>query len=99
MTVKILIKRRFKEGHFNEIDNMIRIVRQGAMNQPGYISSETLWDLEDPFRVVIASNWRDKKSWNTWKNSPERKAREKEFEAYLDGETAFEMFDLGFYPH
>lgn len=99
MTVKILIKRRFKEGHFNEIDKMIKMVRQGAMNQPGYISSETMWDHEDPFRVVICSTWRDKNSWDVWKNSPDRKARETEFESYLDGETQYEVFDLGLYPH
>jgi heme-degrading monooxygenase HmoA len=99
MAIKVLIKRRFKEGHFNEIDNMIKQVRHGAMNQKGYISSETMWDHDDPFRVVIASTWRDKKAWATWKNSPEREAREAEFEAFLDGKTEFEVFDLGFYPH
>lgn len=99
MTVKILIKRRFKEGYFREINNVIKSVRQGAMDQPGYISSETMWDHDDPFRVVIASNWRDIKSWNIWKNSADRLAKEKEFETYLDGETEFEVFDLGMYPH
>jgi heme-degrading monooxygenase HmoA len=99
MTVRILIKRRFKEGHFFEIDNMLKMVRHGAMNQPGYISSETMWDHEDPFRVVIASTWRDKQSWDNWKNSPERHAKEKEFESFLDGRTEFELYDLGMYPH
>jgi len=99
MAIKVLIKRRFREGYFNQIDNMIKLVRQGAMNQKGYISSETMWDLEDPFRVVIASMWRDKKSWMTWKNSPERQARERDLETFLDGKTEFEMFDLGLYPH
>ncbi len=99
MAFRVLIKRRFKEGHFKEIDNMIKQVRIGAMDQEGYMSSETLWDHEDPFRVVIASTWRSKKHWATWKNSPIRKAREADFEAYLDGETEFELYDLGFYPH
>lgn len=99
MAVKVLIKRRFKEGFFNEIENMIKQVRYGAMDQEGYISSETMWDHEDPFRVIIASTWRNIKYWNIWKNSSLRKARAAEFEAYLDGETEFEVFDLGIYPH
>lgn len=99
MTVRILIKRRFKEGYFGEIEKMIKMVRHGAMNQAGYISSETMWDHEDPFRVVIASTWRDKPSWDKWKNSPERQAKEKEFESFLDGQTEYELFDLGLYPH
>jgi heme-degrading monooxygenase HmoA len=99
MAFRVLIKRRFKEGHFDQIDNMIKLVRQSAMYQKGYLSSETMWDWEDPFRVVISSTWQDKKSWATWKNSPERQARERDLAAYLDGETQFEMFELGLYPH
>jgi heme-degrading monooxygenase HmoA len=99
MAFRVLIKRRFKEGYFNEIDNMIKLVRHGAMNQRGYISSETMWDAEDPFRVVISSTWQDKKSWATWKNSAQRQAREKDLETFLDGNTEFEQFELGLYPH
>lgn len=99
MAIKVLIKRRFKEGHFNQIENMIKQVRYGAMDQKGYISSETMWDHEDPFRVVIASTWQSKQQWDAWRNSPERLKREREFESYLDGETQFELFDLGMYPH
>ena len=99
MAVKVLIKRRFKEGYFNEIEKMIKLVRYGAMDQEGYISSETMWDHEDPFRVVIASTWRSKKHWATWKNSPVREAKEREFETFLDGQTEYELFDLGMYPH
>ena len=99
MAIKVLIKRRFKEGYFNEINNVIKEVRYGAMGQEGYISSETLWDHEDPFRVVVASNWRSLENWNNWKNSDLRKSNEKKFNEFLDGETEFEIFDLGIYPH
>ena len=48
MAVKILIKRRFKEGHFNEINRMLKKVRYGAMDEDGYLSSETLWITRTP---------------------------------------------------
>ncbi|NNG01501.1 MAG: antibiotic biosynthesis monooxygenase [Desulfobacteraceae bacterium] len=99
MAVKVLIKRRFKEGFFKEIDNMIKKVRYGAMDQQGYISSETLWDHEDPFRVVIASTWRTIEDWKRWQYSEERRKNEDDFEYFLDGTTHFEVFDLGMYPH
>lgn len=99
MAVKILIKRRFKEGYFNEINKMLKKVRYGAMDQHGYLSSETLWDHEDPFRVVVASNWRTLEDWNRWRNSDRRKADQDEIEKYLDGSTEYEVFDLGLYPH
>jgi len=99
MTVKVLIKRRFKEKFFNEISAMIKEHRYGAMDQPGYISSETLWDAKDPFRVVVASNWRTSKDWNVWKNSEGRRAVDAKITQFLDGETEYEIFEMGLYPH
>lgn len=99
MAVKILIKRRFKEGYFNEINKMLKKVRYGAMDQDGYLSSETLWDHEDPFRVVVASNWRTLEDWKRWRSSDRRKGDQDEIEKYLDGSTEYEVFDLGLYPH
>ena len=99
MAVKILIKRRFKEKFFNEINEMIKQHRHGAMNQEGYISSETLWDAKDPYRVVVASNWRTLKEWNVWKNSEERRAVDNKISEFLDGETEYEAFEMGLYPH
>ncbi|MHC4657052.1 MAG: antibiotic biosynthesis monooxygenase family protein [Planctomycetota bacterium] len=94
MPIKVLIKRRFKEGYTQEINNVIKEVRIGAMDQEGYLSSETLQDHEDPLRVVVASNWRNIESWNNWKTSDLRKSKEKKFEAFLQGKTEYEIFDL-----
>jgi heme-degrading monooxygenase HmoA len=99
MAIKVLIKRRFKEAYFNEINKMIQEVRYGAMGQEGYISSETLWDHEDPFRVVVASNWQSIENWNNWKNSDSRQSQEQKYGEFLDGETEYEAFHLGVYPH
>jgi len=99
MAVKVLIKRRFKEKHFKDIDEMIKKHRYDAINQEGYISSETLWDSKDPFRVVVASNWRTMKQWNIWKNTPERRVHDEKISKFLDGETEYEIYDMGIYPH
>ena len=99
MPVKVLIKRQFKEGHFKEIKKLLKEARYDAMDQEGYISSETLWDHENPFRVVVASNWRNVEDWNNWNNSGLRKSLEDMFAEHLDGETEYEIFHMGFYPH
>lgn len=99
MAIKVLVKRRFKEGYFKEINKMIQEVRFDAMGKEGYMSSETLWDHEDPLRVVVASNWRSIENWNNWKNSDARKSKEQKFGKFLDGETEYEAFHLGVYPH
>jgi heme-degrading monooxygenase HmoA len=99
MPIKVLIKRRFKEGYVNEVKKMLKEVRYDAMDQEGYISSETLWDHEDPFRVVVASNWRTIENWNSWQNCGSRKSIEQKLDAFIEGETEYEIFDMGFYPH
>jgi len=98
MPVKVLIKRRFKEGYVNEINKIIKKTRFAAMDQEGYITSETMWDYEDPFRVVIVSNWRGIEYWNKWKNSDLRKSIEQELQEFLIGETEYEIFSLGVNP-
>ncbi len=99
MPIKVLIKRQFKEGHVSEIKTMLKEVRYDAMDQEGYISSETMWDYENPFRVVVASNWRSIENWNNWLNSDLRKSIDQKYEKFFVGKTEYEIFELGFYPH
>ena len=99
MAIKILIKRKFKERNINEISKALRDARHGAMEQEGYISSETLWDYDDPYRVVVASMWQSIENWKNWKNSEQRKVVESQFDKLIDGPTEYDIYVLGLYPH
>ncbi|UCD81095.1 MAG: antibiotic biosynthesis monooxygenase [Desulfobacterales bacterium] len=99
MPIRVLIKRQFKEGRVNEIKQMLKEIRYVALDQEGYMSSETMWDHENPSRVVVASNWRNIASWNEWMENEKRKSTEQKFAEFLEGKTEYEIFDLGFYPH
>lgn len=78
---------------------MIKDARYGAMDQEGYISSETMWDHENPFHVVVASTWRTIDNWENWKSSDFRKSKDVKFDEFLDGKTEYEIFEVGMYPH
>ena len=95
MAVKILIKRKFKEGSIKAASRFIVNHRNGAMRQPGYISSETMQSLDDPDKVVVVSMWHSIEEWEAWRNSETRKANESEFKDYIIGETEFERYSLG----
>lgn len=95
MAVKILIKRKFKEESMRAASRFLINNRNGAMTQPGYISSETLRNLEDRNQIVVVSMWENLEAWNAWKNSEIRKANEVEFKDYLIGETEYEHYSLG----
>ena len=99
MPIKVLIKRQFKEGSIKEIKKMLKEIRYIALDQEGYMSSETMWDHENPSRVVVASNWRNIKNWDNWIKNEKRQSTEQRFAEFLEGETEYEIFDLGFYPH
>ena len=95
MAVKILIKRKFKEGSIRAASRFLINHRNGAMRQPGYISSETMRSLDDPDKVVVVSMWHSIEEWEAWRNSEMRAANENEFKDYIIGETEFEHYSLG----
>ena len=95
MAVKVLIKRKIKNGILNEASKLLIKVRYAAMGQQGYISSETLSDCDDPNKVVVISMWQKIENWNQWKNTDLRAEIETEFEALLDGSTKYEYYNLG----
>jgi len=95
MAVKVLIKRKIKDGKINDASKLLIKARYNAMGQPGYISSETLSGCDDPNNVVIISMWQRIENWNQWKNGDLRAENETAFEALLDGSTEYETYNLG----
>lgn len=99
MAIKVLIKRKFKKADVIEISKAIRESRLGAMEQEGYISSETMWDHDHPNRVVVASMWQTMESWKKWKKNPQRKAINDKYKNSLESPIEYEFYILGTYPH
>src|SRR5210317_2092516 len=95
MAIKILIKRKFKDGNLKAAARLLINNRNGAMQQPGYISSETMQRLEDPSQIAVVSMWKDIEAWEAWKNSETRLANENEAKDLLVGPTEYEHYSLG----
>jgi heme-degrading monooxygenase HmoA len=95
MAVKVLIKRKFKDGNLKVAARLLINNRNGAMRQPGYISSETIQRLEDPYQITVVSMWQDIEAWEAWKNSETRLANENEAKDLLVGPTEYEHYSLG----
>ena len=95
MAVKVLIKRKIKDGRINDASKLLIKARYNAMGQPGYISSETLSGCDDPNTVVVISMWQKIENWNQWKNSDLRAKNETAFEALLDAPAEYETYNLG----
>ena len=95
MAVKILIKRKIKDGNMQAASRLLINQRKGAMTQTGYISSETMQSLDDSSQILVVSMWQTREAWEAWENSEIRAVNESEFEDYIVGRTEFEHYSLG----
>ncbi len=95
MAVKILIKRKFKDGNMQAASRFLINTRTMAMKQPGYIASENMRSLDDKDQIVVVSMWETLEAWEAWRNSETRKAVVAEFKDYYVGEAQYEHYALG----
>jgi heme-degrading monooxygenase HmoA len=96
MTVKVLIKRRVPADKAKDMIPLFRRMRTLANEQNGYISGETLRNLEKPEEFLVISVWDSSQDWNNWLNSPQRKEIQMQVDRLLGGETQYEIFHHGF---
>ena len=98
MAVKVIIKRRFREGKAKEVFALLNKFRLEAMGQDGYITGETLTGFDDPQKVLVISTWQNIDNWLKWKEDSGRKTNESLLQQYLEGPTEYEVYLLGPYP-
>ncbi len=95
MIAKILIKRRFVKENRQAILALLNKMRSIALNQPGYISGETLMQLDYPENMAVLCTWQSMEDWLTWKEKDERKTYEAMLDIYQTRPTEFEEYLLG----
>ena len=69
MAIHVIIKRKVKQGHQSkELVPLLLQMRSLAMYKPGYISGETLCDIEHPGECLVISTWEIIEDWplSTW---------------------------------
>ena len=95
MAIKVIIKRKFKDGNLKEAAKMLIQARNNAMHQDGYISSETLTNCDDPNELVVLSMWETRQDWWRYKDSAARRELENMFEELIEDKTRTISYDLG----
>jgi heme-degrading monooxygenase HmoA len=90
--VKVLLERTIKGKNVGEIVRLLRQMRVLAMQQPGYISGETLHALNDPNHYLVISTWETMEHWQAWYNNPERQKLQKEIDSFLEAPTHMRIF-------
>ncbi len=85
--VKVLMERTIRGRNVGQIVRLLRQLRVLAMQQPGYISGETLHGVDDPNYYVVISTWESLKPWQDWFNNPERRKLSAEIDGFLESPT------------
>jgi heme-degrading monooxygenase HmoA len=95
MAVKIFIKRVIPEGKVNGLLPIFRRLRNLAINQPGYISGETLRGIDKPGQFLVISTWQSIDNWREWAVRPERIEIQSEIDSQLEEEPIYEVYQFG----
>jgi heme-degrading monooxygenase HmoA len=96
MAVKVLIRRTVPENKARQMIPLFRKMRTLANEQPGYITGETMKNLENPDEFMVISTWETSDDWKRWVQSDEREQIQKQIDDLLGGNTDYEIFHYGF---
>ena len=96
MTVKVFTKKIVPRKKALQVIPLFRQLRALAMNQKGFLSCETLRNLENPGEFIVISTWSSSKDFKNWLGIKEREAIQDKMDGALDGKTDYQIFYYGF---
>lgn len=95
MAVKIFIRRKIPEDRTGYLLPLFRRLRNLATNQSGYISGETLKNLDDTSDYLVISTWQSIDDWRKWVVSRDRMEIQNEIDARLTDASVYEIYQYG----
>jgi len=95
MAIKVIIQRKVPEGKQEALVPLLMELRTKAIKQTGYISGETLRNVDDPEDYIVISVWQSADAWKEWVAHPERKAIHEQIDTLLEGQTAYRVYAHG----
>ena len=93
MAIDVMIKRKVKPGHAaKQLVPLILRMRAMALDQPGYISGETLCNVDNPEECIVISRWQSIDDWNRWAKSHRRADIESKIEALAGEKSEYTVY-------
>jgi len=94
MAIRVLMKRQVSEDRTEALRTLTDRLRVLAMDQPGYVSGETLKRIDRPGVSLVISKWKSQQAWENWFNTPERAAVQQKIDDLLGVPTGYEIYDF-----
>jgi len=95
MAIKIIIARKVDKGKEAELLPLLIQMRALATAQPGYISGETLRNVENPEDYLVISTWQSVDNWNAWLSSLQRAEIQEKIDTLLGQKTEYSIYLYG----
>ncbi len=92
MAVKVMIKRTVPADKVKDLSPLLIELRTLAMQQPTYISGETLKRIDNPGQYLVISTWQTLDDWRKWVASKERADLQTRIDALLGEKTEYEVY-------
>lgn len=93
MAIRVLIERVVDMGQEAKLTQLLTKLRALAVQQAkGYISGETLRDLDNPKRYLVIGTWNTLEDWKAWHKNPERIKIQEEINKLLRTPESFTVY-------
>jgi heme-degrading monooxygenase HmoA len=95
MAIKIIIRRRVPKEKEAKLFPLLVELRSKATTQPGYISGETLRNVNDPQDFIVISTWQSVEAWKAWEASKGRAEIQSKIDTLLGERTTYGVYFYG----
>jgi heme-degrading monooxygenase HmoA len=95
MAVKIIINRKVPKEKEQALLPLLLELRALATVQRGYISGETLRNVQEPEEYVVISTWRSVEDWDAWAASQKRAEIQGRIDDLLGEKTEYGIYFYG----
>lgn len=87
-----MIKRTIPKSAERDVVSLIMRLRTMAAMEPGYVSGETLRNVDDHDKYLVISTWQSADDWKSWRYSKERADIQSKIDALTGSETDYEIY-------
>jgi heme-degrading monooxygenase HmoA len=71
--IRVVLEHRARDNESaRRLVEVIREIRAEAMKQPGFITGETLVNVDNPCQILVISTWQRPEEWKAWDQSEKR---------------------------
>ncbi len=93
--IRVIIERQIAQTLEDAYEIAAKNTLQKAIQAPGFISGESLKEVNNPNRRILLSTWRSVADWQRWVASEERKSVIAELAPILETEEKHMVLEMG----